>query len=79
MVIGDLSSQSFVQEEFGAGEDSEDSDFGENALSSDMGEPEEPSLESWYEGGSESGSSRSKKSNKNFKKFKMKIVADSDP
>jgi hypothetical protein len=46
-----------------------------------MGEPEDMD-EEWdeeCEGGSASGSDRSKKSNINFKKFKMKIIGDTDP
>lgn len=72
-VITDNTPDAFIHEEFGDGDDSEDSDYGEGAMSSDLGEPEDmdeewdeggEKEEIWFEGGSASGSSRSRESKK---------------
>ena len=48
-VITDNTPDAFIHEEIGDGDDSEDSDFGEGAMSSDLGEAEGDN--SLYEGG----------------------------
>jgi hypothetical protein len=40
-VITDNTPDAFIHEEFGDGDESEDSDYGEGAMSSDLGEPED--------------------------------------